>query len=236
MSLQLTVIVPVFNEVGNLTALAAQLDAHPAFRVLWVDNGSTDGSTEILRSICAQKENHQVLRLWPNRGYGGGLRAGIAACPQGTSHVAWIPADGQTPVADLARVWEHTQENATAVHKGRRTKREDSLSQRLVSWIYSWLCRRILGFAVRDVNGLPKIFPAPLAREAAPLTTSASFAFDAEMLYLAHLRELGILEHPVAFHARRTGQSSWVKRRLATYWQTFGTLVELRLRPNRLSW
>jgi glycosyltransferase involved in cell wall biosynthesis len=222
----------VYNEAGNLMPLAAELAKAIAAQsdlaqVLWVDNGSTDESTEELGALTARYPWSRVLRLTENRGYGGGIRAGVSVA-HGFSHIGWIPADGQVSVKDLFAVWGRCRQNPYEVHKGLRARRQDSASQRFVSFTYSWLVRRVLRLNVRDVNGLPKIFPARLLRAACEQPAASGFVFDAEMLFFAQNRRVEVNEHAVDWHARRSGSSSWSKKRVQTYVETLRSLLQLR--------
>ncbi len=229
---RLCLIIPVYNEAGNLAPLAAELaravNAQAGLeRILWVDNGSSDGSSQELEALSARYPWSRVLRLPENRGYGGGLRAGVSET-RGFTHIGWIPADGQISVKDLLSVWERCRQNPAEVHKGLRVHRQDSLSQRFVSLAYSWIARRVLHLTARDVNGLPKILPSHLVRAACERPAASGFVFDAEMLLFAQSRHIAVNEHAVGWHARRSGSSSWSRRRIQTYLETLRSLLRLR--------
>lgn len=226
----LSLVIPVYNEAGNLLPLAERLDSLvPAglAEVVWVNNGSQDGSGEELARIVCRHPWSRLVSLARNQGYGGGVQAGIAASRTGVDHIGWIPADGQIGVEDLRRIWSEVETTPHCVHKGLRVQREDS--QRRVSKVYSALCRRILGLSVADINGLPKILPAELAKRIALQIPSArGFVFDAETLLLAQRAGASIREHAVVSRPRTHGKSSWSGRRLRTYWEVFTALLLLR--------
>lgn len=231
---QLSLIIPVFNERGNLLPLAQAIEAHrppDLLEVIWVNNGCSDGSHKELEEIQRCYSWSRVKVLGVNQGYGGGVLAGVMTASLQATHLGWIPADGQVDANELFSIWEKVKTDPASVHKGIRVKRKDSSSQKAVSQIYSHLTRLLLGIPSRDTNGLPKIFPAALLRESCfhnPETTG--FVFDASMLYYAIRKRLKIVEHPVSFLRRRSGQSSWSGRRLATYLNVTSALLRLRAR------
>ncbi len=236
---RLTLIIPVFNEAGNLLPLATDLEKTQARKagveqVLWVDNGSTDKSSHQIEYICARYPWSQSIRLETNLGYGGGIRAGVLAAAAESTHIGWIPADGQVSATDVLNIWSSAQQTPEAVHKGLRVKRADVFSKRLISKIYSLLTRIVLRMPVQDTNGLPKIFPAVLLRRIAEgLAPKTGFSFDAETLYAAYRSRIEIYEHPVIFHSRQLGNSSWATLQWKTYLNVLKALFELRQKQFR---
>jgi glycosyltransferase involved in cell wall biosynthesis len=230
----LSLVIPVFNEQGNLLPLAGLIEAFRSedlLEVLWVNNGSEDGSEIELRAIAARYAWAKIYSIKRNQGYGGGILEGVRQTSAQATHIGWLPADGQVAAKDVFEIWEKVKTDPTSLHKGLRLQRADSASQRWVSVVYSCLTRWILGIPVRDTNGLPKIFPAALLREGCfHNPEKAGFVFDASMLFYVSNKNVRIVEHPVAFLKRHSGVSSWSGRRLVTYWAVTRALVKMRWR------
>src|SRR5437868_303373 len=95
------VVVPVHNEAGNLERVIADLRARiPRRNLLFIDDGSTDASSDILRRSGSIYLRHPV-----NLGYEETLRTGMRhALANGFSHVAFFDGDGQHRVEDLERI------------------------------------------------------------------------------------------------------------------------------------
>lgn len=226
---RLSLVLPVYNEAANLGQLVAELRATHDFvsEIILVDNGSHDGSAEALHEAAALDSRFRVLRLDRNAGYGGGVFHGLRHAADESTHVGWMPADGQYSLDDVRRVWLATLAEPWALHKGERLARHDGRDIRAVSAVYSTLARLALGLRVRDVNGLPKIAPRAVIGALGP-SPRPTFLFDAEVLAVAARIGLPLREHPVTFLARRAGVSSWSSRRLRTYLETLADLWRLR--------
>jgi len=143
---EVSVFLPVYNEEPNLRPLHAKLDA--ALRVLgrsseiiYVDDGSTDGSLKVLRELARQDDRVRVVALRRNYGQTAAMAAGIDAA----SGQVLIPmdADMQNDPADIARLLEKLNEGYDVV-SGWRKNRQDKLitrkvpsmlANRLISWI-----------------------------------------------------------------------------------------------------
>ncbi len=221
--MKLGLVIPVFNEAAGLAHFidswkSVDLEQHQIAGIWWVNNGSTDGSDQLL-----QHEPH-LVSLETNQGYGGGVKAGILNVDASCTHVAWIPADGQIPIEAVLRVWEAARQDPAALHKGNRVERFDGFTARFVSETYSLLVRWLLGVNARDVNGLPKIAPRAFMQKAAKQSTETTFTWDASVLKLAKQVGLRVVEHPVSFLKRSSGVSSWSGRRIRTYFQVLGRL------------
>ncbi len=81
--MQLTVVVPVYNEESNINALATALidalEGNCSFQILFVDDGSTDGSLALLRNLAGKDSRLAFLSLSRNFGHQAALRAGLEA-------------------------------------------------------------------------------------------------------------------------------------------------------------
>ena len=143
---EISVFLPVYNEEPNLRPLHAKLDA--ALQVLgrtseivYVDDGSTDGSLNVLRELAQLDDRVRVVALRRNYGQTAAMAAGIDAA----SGEVLIPmdADMQNDPADIVRLLEKLDEGYDVV-SGWRKNRQDKLitrkipsmlANRLISWI-----------------------------------------------------------------------------------------------------
>src|SRR6266498_2576300 len=143
---ELSVFLPVYNEEPNLTPLHAKLDeALKALgrtaEIIYVDDGSTDGSLKVLRELAQLDNRVRVVALRRNYGQTAAMAAGIdAACGE-----VLIPmdADLQNDPADIVRLLEKIDEGYDVV-SGWRKNRQDKLftrkipsmlANRIISWI-----------------------------------------------------------------------------------------------------
>ena len=212
MSLALSVVIPCYNESASLPALVARCAAvftRADVEVILVDNGSTDATPEVMaRCLGALPEGTPIrsLRVEPNRGYGGGILAGLA---EGRGRVlAWTHADMQTDVADTLRgldVFEASPEPDRVMVKGRRFGRPaaDVLFTAGMSAIETLL----FGRRFWDINAQPTMLPAAHVRAWRDAPTD--FALDLFAYYTARRAGLRLRRIRVHFGARLHGQSHW---------------------------
>src|SRR6266850_452992 len=142
----ISIFLPVFNEEPNLRPLQEKLDRALAdlgrsAEILYVDDGSTDGSLEVLREIAAKDPRVRVIALRRNYGQTPAMAAGIHAA-RGRVLIP-MDADMQNDPADIARLLDKLEEGYDVV-SGWRKNRQDKLitrkvpsmlANRLISWI-----------------------------------------------------------------------------------------------------
>jgi dolichyl-phosphate beta-glucosyltransferase len=99
-------VVPCFNECARLRVDHVRLlTADGRFSVVLVDDGSTDGTLDLLQSIARDTPRVSVLALARNVGKGEAVRAGLASAPALTSlWVGYLDADMSTPVSEIVRL------------------------------------------------------------------------------------------------------------------------------------
>ena len=116
----LTLVVPVLDEEGALGAFLPELTEYCAlncFRLVFVDDGSNDGSAALLETFCDEGQI-RLLRHKVNRGYGAAIKRGIAASD--TDFVVTFDAGGQHRPEDVGKLFECAIRNNADMVVGRR--------------------------------------------------------------------------------------------------------------------
>lgn len=134
MNAQITILVPVYNEVENLfrfkDAVDSFLNQSPIkCKILFINDGSTDESLPMLNQICDSNEDYNLISFDKNYGLSVALKAGFDACT--TRWVGYIDADLQTTPEDFIQYFPYLEEYQMV--NGIRLHREDSFVKRASS-------------------------------------------------------------------------------------------------------
>lgn len=144
--MKLSVIIPVLNEQENLPHLVRAIDeafrARPdvTLELIFVDDGSRDGTLAALRSIAEQDQRVRVISFSRNFGSHAALMAGFRHCSGEAA--AYLSADLQDPPEMLLPMLDKLKEGYQVVW-GTRQQRDDAGATRLFSMLYSSLMRRL---------------------------------------------------------------------------------------------
>ncbi|HBH03620.1 MAG TPA: glycosyltransferase [Candidatus Rokubacteria bacterium] len=207
-----SVIVPVFDEVASLlpfwTTLEPVLGALPGeTEVVFVDDGSTDGSTEVIRGLVHRDARVRLVRLAANAGLSAAFHAGFAAA-RGRILMT-LDSDLQNDPADLPRLLAHLDRWDAVV--GARDARHDPWLKRASSRLANAVRRRVTGDEFRDSACSLRIMRRECAAAIPPL--DGMHRFLPLLLQLAGYR---VVEVPVRHHPRPFGRSKYgVRNRLA---------------------
>lgn len=200
-----TIIVPVYNEVDNMQALEERLASYTktapvATCVLFVDDGSTDGSADALRDICGRHKDLYFLRLQKNTGLTGALKAGIDATQ--SPLVGYIDADLQTTPEDFNLLLPLMENCELAM--GIRANRKDSGFKRLQSKIANGFRRKMTGDKATDTGCPLKVMRTDYARRLPLFNGMHRFLPALFMLQQGRVEEV-----PVRHFPRVAGQSKY---------------------------
>jgi glycosyltransferase involved in cell wall biosynthesis len=152
--LDLSVLIPVFNEVENVEPLHAELDTvlRPlslSYELIFVDDGSVDGTVARLERIQASDPKHvRVAFLWRNCGQTAALSAALDLARGGIL----VPMDGdrQNDPADIPRLLETLEQGFDVVSGWRRHRHDALLSRKIPSLIANRLVARLSGVHLHD--------------------------------------------------------------------------------------
>ncbi len=206
--MDLSVVIPLFNERDNLKPLHDDLDrvltqVGLSYEILFVDDGSTDGSDEVLRGLGAADSHVRVIRLARNTGQTAALQCGLEHSTGET--VIAMDGDGENDPDDIPRLLAKLGEGYDIV-SGWRTERWKgaTLSRRIPSVVANALISRITGVKLHDYGCTLKAYRGELAR-------SLKLYGEMHRFVPAIAAEQGarIAEVEINFRPRRSGASKY---------------------------
>lgn len=165
--MQLSVVVPLYNEVENLDGLHEELDrvlssSGLEYELLLVDDGSDDGSFERLLAIQKQDSHVVAIRLSRNFGQTAAMAAGLAYSKG--DDIVTMDADRQNDPADIPAMLARQREGFDLVAGWREQRHDAWLSRRLPSQVANWLIGIITGIRLHDYGCTLKVIRGDLAR------------------------------------------------------------------------
>lgn len=156
----LSVIVPVYNEEGFLKELTRQitdaLEQIHNFEIIFIDDGSTDGSYQVLRSLQKEDSRIRVIKLRKNFGQTAAMSAGFDYARG--EIIAPCDADGQNDPADIPRLVEKLNEGYDIVSGWRKNRQDRAITRKVPSRIANWLIGKLTGVRLHDYGCSLKVY------------------------------------------------------------------------------
>ncbi|MDZ7296154.1 MAG: glycosyltransferase family 2 protein [candidate division KSB1 bacterium] len=200
-------VVPLYNEVDNVRPLVEAIVAtlrreRLGYEIILVDDGSTDGTSDVLRAVQAQYDHIVVIRLRTNFGQSPALAAGFARARGEV--VVTMDGDLQNDPRDIPRLLE-TLEQGYDVVSGWRKKRQDGfLIRRIPSMLANRLVCRVTGVFLHDTGCALKAYRGEIVRRIHLYGEMHRFIPALSKMEGAHITELVVRHHP-----RRFGRSKY---------------------------
>lgn len=142
---QLSVVIPVHNEEGNIQPLASELEkiltalCGNAYEIIWVDDASHDASLSNIKRLCRSKPQHFFIRFSRNFGHQAALLAGLRAARG--ERVVVMDADFQDPPDLITEFWKKSNEGYDVVY-GRRISRKEGWLKKFTAFLFYRLLSR----------------------------------------------------------------------------------------------
>lgn len=202
---RLTIIVPVYNEEGNMLRLEKELGeflkiARMTSCVLFVNDGSKDQSGVLIKEICSRNSSFYYLELAGNGGLSAAMKAGIDYSD--SEFVGYIDADLQTIPEDFNLLLEYAEEYEMVM--GIRTGRKDSLVKNMSSRIANGFRRSMTHDGVEDTGCPLKILRTDYAKRIPFFTGMHRF-----LPALIQLQHGKVKQIPVRHFPRMAGKSKY---------------------------
>ncbi|HMP01226.1 MAG TPA: glycosyltransferase family 2 protein [Gemmatales bacterium] len=217
--MDVSVIVPIKDERENLKPLheAVRAALEPtglAWELILVDDGSTDGSFDVLAELAAADRRVKVVELRRNYGQTPALRAGIDAA-RGAAIVT-MDGDLQNDPADIPMLLDHLRDGCDVALGWRKDRQDHWLSRKLPSLLANALIRRVTRVPIRDLGCTLRAMKREAAQELSLYGEMHRF-----MSVLAQQSGHRFVQVPVRHHPRRFGQTKYNLTR------TFRVLLDL---------
>ena len=150
----LSVFFPCYNDAGTIASMVALAEQTAraltdAYEIIVIDDGSSDHSRAILKSLESKYPNLRLVFHEENRGYGGALRSGFEAARG--EWVFYTDGDYQYDVAEMRLLCEKISDDVDVV-QGYKVKRHDPWHRVLIGLVYQYGIRVGFGLKIRDVD------------------------------------------------------------------------------------
>lgn len=203
---QISVVIPAYNEAESLPALHAELvtaleGLSRSWEIVYVDDGSRDGSDQALARLAAGDPRVRGAVLRRNFGKSAALATGFRIARG--EWVATLDADLQDDPAELPRLIQ-ALENGYDLVSGWKQDRQDPLSKTLPSRLFNAVTSRVAGLKLHDFNCGFKLY-----RREVTEAIEVYGEFHRFIPALAHWRGFRVGEVPVRHRARRFGKSKF---------------------------
>lgn len=201
--IDISVVIPVYNEEGNILGLYQQLitvlqSGGFSFEIIFVDDGSTDGTLDILKKITMVK----IISFRKNFGQTAALDAGIKMALG--KYIITMDGDGQNDPIDIPRLLEKLERENLDVVSGWRRNRHDSWTKKISSHLMAKMRRIFINDGVHDSGCTLKIYRRECFNNVDLVGEMHRF-----IPALLKIKGFKIGELEVTHHHRRSGHSKY---------------------------
>lgn len=217
--IDLSIVVPVYNEEDNLRPLLAEItaalkDEPITYEVIFIDDGSRDGSFAVMETLHREDNRVVAIQFRRNHGQTAAFAAGFDQARGG--YILTMDADRQNDPADIPAMLKKLREGYDVVNGWRENRQDAFLMRKLPSYIANRLIARLSDVPLRDRGCSLRVFRAEVTNELK--LYGELHRFIPEMVSFAGF---SMAEVPVNHRARVAGKSKYGISR------TFRVIVDL---------
>jgi dolichyl-phosphate beta-glucosyltransferase len=231
---ELSIVIPCFNEEQRLPRTIELIEQYLArlgtpYELILVDDGSIDGTRQIMDAAAERNRSVRLEALPQNRGKGRALAEGVAAA-RGVE-ILVTDADLSTPIEEIDKLRAELRNGAgvaiaSRALKGSRVEVSQPAYRVLMGKAFNLLVQAVLLPGIWDTQCGFKLFRADVAHEVFAGLTTDGFGYDPEVLYRAKKRGVRIAEVPVVWRNSAPTKVSPIKSSI----DMFKHVVRVRLR------
>jgi glycosyltransferase involved in cell wall biosynthesis len=209
-----SIVIPIFNEVDNIQPLYQKLRAAMkptgyAWEVVFVDDGSTDGSTAVLRKLHAEQAGVRIVELRRNFGQTAAMAAGFDHA-EGEIIIA-MDGDLQNDPKDIPRLIQKLDEGYDVVSGWRADRQDGFWLRRLPSRMANWLISRTTGTYLHDYGCTLKAYRREIVQELKLYGEMHRFIPALLAGNGARIAELPVIHHPRCYGRSKYGIARTVR-------------------------
>ena len=202
----LSVVIPAYNEEQRLPRTIEQieryLDGKRDYELILVDDGSTDGTRQVMEAAAQRNPKVRVEAFPGNRGKGRALASGVAVARG--EEVLVTDADLSTPIEELDKLEDALKAGAGVAIgsrsvSGSRVEVAQPIYRVAMGKIFNLIVQLLLLPGIWDTQCGFKLFRADVAHPVFAALTTDGFGYDPEALFLAKRRGVRIIEVPVVW-------------------------------------
>jgi len=218
-SYKIVVVLPAYNEADTIAHTIMEANnhfskIHPNIEYLVAEDGSTDGTPQVLSHLQGSMPCLQVNSSPKRKGYPTAVRDGILSVRKDVDRILFMDSDGQYDPRDFQKL-VRLADNADIVI-GRRTSRKESPLRVFLSIGVRLLEREMFGLRCRDVTSAFRLMRRDVAQTLASGSHYSKYNFWTEFTALAAVSRYKIVEVPVSYRNRSSGGSRvYSSRKLA---------------------
>lgn len=203
----ISIIIPIYNELENIPLLTGSIIGvmekfEPNFELIFIDDGSKDGSQDILKSITEKYTNVKALLFRRNYGQTAAMAAGFNYA-KGEIIVA-MDGDLQNDPKDIPDLVNKLNEGYDVVNGWRKDRKDAFLNRTFPSMVANWIIGQVTGVKLHDYGCSLKAYKSEIIKEVSLYGEMHRF-----IPALAKIEGAEITEIPVTHHARKYGTSKY---------------------------
>jgi glycosyltransferase involved in cell wall biosynthesis len=204
MSLVISVVMPAFNEsrtiIESVTRCLATLDSLSVpYELIVVDDGSQDDTVDLLNTL--ENRHLRVVKNFKNQGKGASIINGWKETSG--DYVCFLDADLDIDCRGLSHFYSRITAAdlpvdiviGSKMHKDSRVSYP--FTRRVQSQIFKLIVRIVFGLKIQDTQTGLKMFKRKVLQDCLPFVATHGFAFDLELLVIAHEKDFSVIEEPV---------------------------------------